>query len=174
MRMVKKILTVPHQALNQVAHSVKNFDSYLVGTVQDMVETLLDQKDPIGVGLSGNQIGFLQRVCVIRPEEKGDVQVLINPTIIKTVQGSSKRKPVLEGCLSIPDVWGHVLRPEKVHITYQNLKGEKLDAAFDGFPAVVVQHEIDHLNGILFTQHTLSQGYQLYREIEGELEPYAL
>lgn len=172
--MVKKILTVPHPILKQVAHPVAHFDARLEGVVADMIDTLEAQKDPIGVGISGNQIGLLQRICLVRPEEDGDILVLINPQITKSIEGPKKRKPALEGCLSIPDVWGHVLRPQKVHVSYQNVHGEALNAVFDGFGAVIVQHEIDHLNGILFTQHTLSQGYQLFREVDGELEPYAL
>lgn len=160
--------------LNQVAHPVVHFDTKLEGVVSDMVDTLEAQTDPVGVGLSGNQIGLLQRICIIRPEEDGDILVLVNPEITKSSFGSKKRKPVLEGCLSIPEVWGHVLRPQKVDVTYQDMKGERHEQSFDGFASVVVQHEIDHLNGILFTQHTLSQGYQLYKEVDGELEPYAL
>jgi peptide deformylase len=172
--MVKKILTVPNPVLHQVAAPVKKFDTALGKTVQDMLDTLYAQHDPIGVGLSAPQIGVLDRICLVRPKEDAEVQVLINPKITKSIFGSKKRKPVLEGCLSIPEVWGHVLRPEKVHIHFQDLEGNTCDQLFTGFASVVVQHEIDHLNGILFTQHTLQQGYQLYREVDGELEPYAL
>lgn len=172
--MVKKILIVPHPTLNKVADPVKKFDTQLGKTVQDMIDTLYAQHDPIGVGLSAPQIGALDRICLIKPEENAQVQVLINPKITKSIFGSKKRKPMLEGCLSIPDVWGHVLRPEKVHIRFQDLDGTFHDQVYTGFASVVVQHEIDHLDGILFTKHTLQQGYQLYKEVDGELEPYAL
>ena len=117
---------------------------------------------------------FCKGSVFARPEENGEVLVLINPKTVDVVKGSKKRKPVLEGCLSIPNVWGHVLRPEKVEIEYQDVEGETHKQWFDGFGSVVIQHEIDHLNGILFTQHTLSQGYQLYKEENGELVEYAL
>lgn len=172
--MVKKIVTVPHPSLLKTAEPVKSFDAKLKEIVQDMTDTLIAQHDPIGVGLSGNQIDVLKRICLVRPDEKGDIIVMINPVIKDSKQGSKKRKPVLEGCLSIPDVWGHVMRPEKVLVSYKDADGKSYEDWFDGFASVVVQHEIDHLNGILFTQHTLAQGYQLYREVDGELHEYAL
>lgn len=172
--MIKKIVVTPHPSLLKKAKKVTSFDARLEKIVQNMTDTLLAQKDPIGVGISGNQIDVLQRICLVRPEENSEVQVLINPEVKKTVQGAKDRKPVLEGCLSIPDVWGHVLRPQKVQVSFQDIKGKKHTQWYDGFASVVVQHEIDHLNGILFTQHTLSQGYQLYKEVNGELEQYAL
>ncbi len=172
--MVKDILIAPHDILATKAKSVKKVDEKVKQVIEDLKDTLIDQKDPIGVGLSGNQIGVLLRMCVIRPEEKGPITVMINPKITKTVEGDENREPTLEGCLSIPNVWGHVLRPEKITVQFMNENGESKTQNFDGFASIVVQHEIDHLDGILFTQRCLTQGYQLYKEVEGELEPYAL
>lgn len=172
--MIRPIITVPHATLLKKAVPIKVFDKKLLALVQDMTDTLLVQKDPIGVGLSAPQIDVLMRVCIIRADEDTPARALVNPRIIKSVQGRASRKPLLEGCLSIPRIWGYVLRPEKVHVEYEDLSGKTHSEVFTGFDSIVVQHEIDHLDGILFTRHTLSQGYQLYKEVDGELEPYAL
>ncbi len=172
--MIRPIITVPHATLLQKAEPVKVFDKKLLALVQDMTDTLLVQQDPIGVGLSAPQINELTRVCIIRPDEDTPARALLNPRIVKSVQGRASRKPLLEGCLSIPRIWGYVLRPEKVHVEYEDLSGKTHTEVFTGFDSIIVQHEIDHLDGILFTRHTLAQGYQLYKEVDGELEPYAL
>ena len=75
----------------------------------------------------------------------------------------------LEGCLSIPRIWSPVNRHAKVHLEYTNLRGERKDKWFSGFDAVIIQHEMDHLHGILFTQRSLEQHMKLYEEKNGKL-----
>ncbi len=172
--MIQPILTVPNITLLKVSKPVTSFDASLKKLVKDMEDTLLDQKDPIGVGLSAPQINMLLRVCIIRPKEDGPLLTMINPTITESTEKTGKRKPLLEGCLSIPGIWGFVLRPEKIRVSYQDVTGASHSASFSGFASIVIQHEIDHLNGVLFTKHTIAQGYQLYKDVDGELEPYEI
>ncbi|KKS44950.1 MAG: Peptide deformylase, partial [Candidatus Gottesmanbacteria bacterium GW2011_GWA2_42_18] len=80
----------------------------------------------------------------------------------------------LEGCLSIPRIWGPVKRAAKIFLHYQDLTGKKYLKWFSGFEATVIQHEIDHLNGIVFTQRAVEQKGQLYREEDGELTKFEL
>lgn len=172
--MIRPILTVPHMTLLKKSEPVKSVDASVHSLIKDMTDTLLDQEDPIGVGISAPQIGVLRRVCLIRPDEKGPVVAMINPEIISSTQGRKTRKPLLEGCLSIPGIWGYVLRPEKVEVRYLDAAGNTHTEKFSGFESIIVQHEIDHLDGILFTKHTIAQGYQLYQDVNGELEPYSI
>lgn len=170
-----KILIAPHTSLLQPALPVKKIDKRIKNIAAEMSKTLLAHRDPIGVGLSGNQVSVLERIFVTRPNEKTqDITIFVNPRIIDTDEGSAKRKPTLEGCLSIPEIWGHVLRPEKVKVEYFDLHEEKHADWFEDFEAIVIQHELDHLEGILFTQRVLEQGRELYKEVDGELEPWRL
>ena len=184
--MIRKILTVPNDVLLQKSKPVKKITSDTHKLIQDLKDTLIAQSDPIGVGISAVQIGVLQRIFLIRPDEDEDITVMINPqmTILDEKVASEKkspnkerkkkRKPLLEGCLSIPEVWGHVLRPEKVQVEYMDEKGDMHTQNYSDFASIVVQHEYDHLNGILFTQRTLEQGYSLFKEEEDEMVPYSL
>src|SRR3990167_4758698 len=173
--MVMNILTAPHPVLLQKAHPISRVDKRVEKLIKNMIETLLAQKDPIGVGLSANQVGVLDRIFLARPDEQSEsVDVFINPEVLAVEQGGADREPTLEGCLSIPRIWGKVLRPQKAHVSYMDLSGTTSQKWFDGFEAVVVQHELDHLNGILFTQRVLEQGGELFKEVDGELQPYRL
>ena len=168
-----KILIAPHTTLLQPALPVKNIDTRIKKIVEDMSKTLLAHRDPIGVGLSGNQVSVLERIFVTRPNEKTtDIHVFINPHVVDADEGTKKRKATLEGCLSIPEIWGHVMRPEKVKIAYRDLQEKEHSDWFTDFEAIVIQHELDHLDGILFTQRVLEQGRELYKEVDGELEPW--
>lgn len=156
-----------------------------------MKEVLIAQDDPPGVGLAANQVGVDLSIFIIRPTLKSKIKVFINPKILKTVQGSRnlyrktsdetgivtekrKRKTVkLEGCLSIPRIWGPVKRADKILLEYQDLTSPTYEVKrgwFQGFEATIIQHEMDHLNGIAFTQRTIEQKKQLYKENGGELE----
>lgn len=86
-----------------------------------------------------------------------------------------KNRPVkLEGCLSMPTIWGKVDRSSWVKVQFQTLDGELKTEKFSGFEATIIQHEVDHLHGVLFTKHCLSQGYSLFKEQDGELEEYEI
>jgi peptide deformylase len=143
-----------------------------------MEKTLLSQKDPLGVGLSAPQVGVLQHIFIIKPDPKSPIEHFINPEILQTDNSTKKQDldedEMLEGCLSIPKTWAPVERDDKVKIGYQTLDGKKEERWFSDLESVAVQHEIDHLHGILFTQRALEQGKQIYKEVRGKLVPMKL
>lgn len=144
-----------------------------------MEKVLIAQDDPPGVGLAANQVGLDLSIFIIRSTEKSRTKVFINPRIIslrtdllkaknKKVR-PSKKKVKLEGCLSIPRIWGPVKRSNRVFLKYQDLTGKEYIKWFTGFEAIIIQHEMDHLNGVVFTQRSVEQKGQLYREENDEL-----
>ena len=146
-----------------------------------MEKVLIAQDDPPGVGLAANQVGLDLSIFIIRPTEKSKTKVFINPKIVKSgltmiererenpSKKKKKNKIKLEGCLSIPRIWGPVKRSDRVFIKYQDLTGRDYLKWFIGFEAIIIQHEMDHLNGVVFTQRSIEQKGQLYREEEDEL-----
>jgi peptide deformylase len=129
--------------LRQKAGPVKNINDELRKTAAEMIESMRKEK---GVGLAGPQIGLLKRIFVTHAE--GDSpRVFINPTIIWTSQEQVKYE---EGCLSVPGIWADVIRPESVKIQAWNENGRVFTLEASGVLARVIQHEYDHLEGILF------------------------
>jgi len=159
-----KILTVPNKTLNEKSDPVEKFDKKLVSTLREMEATLDATFDPKGVGLSAPQIGIRKRFFIMRPTEKDKLQIFINPeiTLAKNIKKKGEKK-LLEGCLSIPNIWGNVARPNHIRLKFYTTEGKEMTDTFDDFIAAVIQHEIDHLDGILFTQRVMEQGEQLYR-----------
>lgn len=175
-----KIISVPNEVLSSKTKLVAKVDEKIKNLVSEMEKTLIEQKDPKGVGLAANQVGESLSLFIIKPTEKSKTKVFINPKILKIVNlpFSTKnkmrrsKKPVkLEGCLSIPRIWGPVKRASKIFIQYQDLNGTAKKEWFDGFESVIIQHEVDHLNGIVFTQRSVEQNQKLYKEIGDELKP---
>lgn len=173
-----KILTIPHPILTQKAKPVKKIDKKIEYLVKHMSELLNQQTDPPGVGLAAPQVGKNLSLFIIKPTKKAKPTVFINPIIKKTVfvkdsfeknKAKKNKKTAIEGCLSIPKIWGVVRRANKVLVEYQDLSGEKKIKWFSGFEAVIIQHEIDHLNGILFTKRVIENNLPLYEEKEGKL-----
>lgn len=163
---VKKIITVPNPILRKKSKLIVKGDKKLKALVKDLKDTLKASTDPKGVGLSAPQLGVLKQALVIKGEKK--IKAFINPKIVS----SSKKtladllpsdKRYFEGCLSVPEIWGFVNRPAKVKIVYQTEKGKEKKEEFEMQKAVFIQHEIDHLNGILFIDRILTQGGKLYR-----------
>lgn len=177
-----KIVNVPNSILTTPVKPVVNFDQILLKLVKEMKKTLEAQIDPPGVGLAAPQVGKNLALFIIKPKPKALVEVFINPRILqsegfKVMQrksSHSKKKQPLEGCLSIPHIWGPVKRFNKVQLEYQTLNGEKKTTWFTGFKAIIIQHEVDHLNGVLFTHRSLEQKAPLYEEEDGELKKIAL
>lgn len=178
-----KIVHAPAQVLTKGVRPVAKIDKKIRQLVYDMEETLVAQVDPQGVGLAAPQVGVDLAIFIIKPTLSADTEVFINPKVLEIVEGhkskvesrkqneeDDKEDIKLEGCLSIPKIWGPVTRNSKVLLEYQDLSGEKITKWFTGFKAVIVQHETDHLNGILFTQRVLEQKGKLYEEKNGELE----
>jgi len=169
-----KIVNTPNKILNQVVEPVKKIDDRIKNLIIEMEETLIAQEDPQGVGLAAPQVGVDLAIFIIKPSLKSSTQVFINPKILKSVTDhqsliADKEKSKLEGCLSIPRIWGSVERAESVLLEYQNIDGKTIQHLFKGFKATIIQHEMDHLQGVLFTQRSLEQNKPLYEEKDGEL-----
>ncbi len=111
--------------------------------IEDLMETLKSEKD--GVGIASPQVGVNKRIIVI--DDKDLKGIFVNPRI---TSHSTQKTESKEGCLSVPDVWGIVERYKKVHVKALDRQGKKVELKASGFPAVIFQHEIDHLDGILF------------------------
>lgn len=148
--MIRKIVLSKDPIIRQKSKPIKKFDKKIEELAQDLIDTLKVQKDPEGVGLAACQIGKpLSIFAFVDKDEK--IRVIANPTIlsIKYSQGKKKKKNILEGCLSIPNYYGNVKRPSEITIKYQDIKGKEKTETFKGFQAHIIQHEIDHLNGVL-------------------------
>ena len=175
-----KMVVTPDPILLKNAEIVTSFDKKLKQTVKDMSETLDATFDPVGVGLAAPQVGISKRIFLVKPDDTSKTQVFINPEIveesdetevpaftnsekIEAKKPKKSKKRLLEGCLSIPNIWGNVSRKKRVKVAWQDLDGKTHKKIFTGFAAIIVQHELDHLNGVLFTKHVLAQGEQLYR-----------
>jgi peptide deformylase len=142
--------------LRQHSTEVKTVDEEIRRLVADLFETMDAAR---GVGLAANQVGVTRRVAVV--DADGDRFVMIDPTIVET-EGSSTAE---EGCLSIPDIYGDVTRPERVVIEALDPDGTRYRKEATGLKARAIQHEIDHLDGILFLDHLslLKRGMLLSR-----------
>lgn len=175
-----KIVKVPNPVLSTPTQPVTLFDSALKKLIKEMKETLNIQVDPQGVGLAANQVGVSLSLFLMKPDPEGNITVCINPQIVEKV--AMENKPVvtekkkrkknepLEGCLSIPRIWSPVKRSKKVLLTYFTETGEKKTQWFAGFEAVIVEHEVDHLAGVVFTQRAIEQNASLYEERDEELK----
>ncbi len=140
--MALNLLILPNQVLREKAEPVLKIDSEVKKLVQEMKKIM---KKHNGLGLAGNQVGVKKRIFVM--EVEGKSYVCINPRIVKK---RGKERLMEEGCLSIPNKWGEVLRSEEVILKYQNLWGKEKTLKAKGLLAQVIQHEMDHLEGILF------------------------
>ena len=143
---LRKILTQGDEQLLKHSRKVEKFDARLHTLLDDMKDTLLDSG---GVGLAAPQVGVLRRVCVVMNEDDEIIE-LINPEIIKT----EGEQTGLEGCLSVPGKYGVVTRPNVVRVRAQDRDGIFFDVEDEGLTARCFCHEIEHLDGHLFVEHT--------------------
>ena len=147
---IREILVVPNPVLKQVSQPVAKVDDELRALMDDMLETMYDAP---GIGLAAIQIGVPKRVIVMDiagPDEEKAPRYFVNPEI---VWSSEDTAPYEEGCLSIPDIYDEVERPARVKLKYLNYQGEEVIEDADGLFAVCIQHEMDHLEGVLFIDH---------------------
>ncbi len=177
--MVLPVVKIPNKVLTTQTKSVKSVDAKIKKLIADMEETLAAQTDPEGVGLAATQVGYSLSLFIMKPSKTAKARAFINPSIkeviAKTQQVAEKKdKSSLEGCLSIDRIWSPIRRPQKVLVSYMNEEGVLKEEWFEGFDAVIVQHEVDHLQGILFTQRALEQNKRIFKEIDGELEEVQL
>jgi peptide deformylase len=190
-----KIVQAPDHVLSQTAQSVEKVDKPLKKLLHDMEQTLVSQTDPEGVGLAAPQVGQNLQLFIVKQDPHAQLLTFINPVIESTFEKpadktvlasklkktSKKRKSTssgekgvqLEGCLSLKDVWGVVKRPYGVVLSYMDETGTQHKKTFDGFLATIIQHEVDHLHGVLFPKRVLEQKKPLYHSVKnakGEIE----
>ncbi|WP_394272800.1 peptide deformylase [Butyricicoccus sp.] len=143
---VRQILTDPDPVLYKKCHPVTKFDKRLASLLEDMAQTMLAAN---GVGLAGPQIGMVRRICVVLDTNNNDKIIeMVNPEVIAT-EGSQTGS---EGCLSFPDKFGVVTRPNVVTVRAQDRNGEWFTITGQGLTARAFLHEIDHLDGHVFTE----------------------
>jgi peptide deformylase len=149
------IVEVPDPRLRQISSPVKEVNAEVRALIKDMFETMYDAP---GIGLAAIQVGVPIRVLVMdlhEPEEEGgepvnDPRVFINPEILAH---SDEEVPYLEGCLSVPDQYAEVERPDHIRARWLDEHGKQHEEQLDGLLATCLQHEMDHLEGILFIDH---------------------
>ncbi len=147
---IREILVVPNPVLKQVSQPVERVDDELRALMDDMLETMYAAP---GIGLAAIQIGVPKQVIVMDlagPEEEKQPRYFVNPQIL---DASDDTQPYEEGCLSVPDIYDEVERPAKVKLKYLNYQGQEVVEEAEGLFAVCIQHEMDHLEGVLFIDY---------------------
>ena len=160
--MILEVIKHPDPRLAQKSQKAP-VNKELEDLAQNMLETINSFKDPIAAGLSAIQIGTPLRVLIARdfgdalPEQIVNNYILVNP---KFVSSSKDEELDWEGCLSFPDLYGKVWRSKKIKVKYQNVTGEEKRLTTSGFLARVIQHEMDHLDGITFDTKVVGKMYK--------------
>ena len=160
---VLEILTYPDARLKQESVPVETFDDALRAFIADLEETRL--AGPGAVGIAAPQVGRFQRIVIVdvskmkRPVPNHGHLILVNPEITAWDGYAVGR----EGCLSVPDYTGNVIRAERIHLLAFDPHGERLEFDMEGFEARAVQHEMDHLDGLLFLDRLVSKRNDLFR-----------
>ncbi|MDX2263998.1 MAG: peptide deformylase [Hyphomicrobiales bacterium] len=147
---IRPIITLPDPVLRKTSQPVEAVDDETRRLIADMFDTMYDAP---GIGLAAPQIGVLRRVLVLddaRGEEEKRPIAMINPEILGYGDESRLHE---EGCLSIPDMFAEVERPASVTVRYVDERGLLVERVCEGLLATIVQHEVDHLNGVLFIDH---------------------
>lgn len=185
-----EIVSAPNPVLSQKAKPIAKIDKGILSLIEEMKKSLESAADPVGVGLAAPQVGRALKIFIAKPSLKAKPSVFINPRIISQKKKLSKaasnpvpdgtgsnagepesagrRTRKLEGCLSLPNIWGEVLRYNEANVEFEDETGKKHNKKFKGFLATIIQHEIDHLNGILFTKRVLEQNGTLYKSEKDE------
>ena len=147
---IRPLIILPDTVLKLVSKPIERVDARVLKLADDMLETMYDAP---GIGLAAIQIAQPLRMLVIdlaKGDDEKDPQIFINPEILRV---SDERSVYEEGCLSIPDYYAEVERPSSVRIKYIDRAGKQKEIEADGLLATCLQHEIDHLNGVLFIDH---------------------
>ncbi len=147
------IVTYPYPTLRYQSKPIKKVDAYLKRVVDEMFDLMYEAN---GVGLAANQVDIPLRMFVVNPtgqRDDGEEMVLINPTIDRP-KGSWQAE---EGCLSLPGMYGNVVRPKQIHFRAFDIRGNVIERTVDDFLGRVLQHENDHLNGVMFVDRMSEQ-----------------
>jgi peptide deformylase len=162
---VRSIILYPDPILKQVCMPVKQHDHEADTLIQDLIDTMVDSGHSVGV--AAPQIGTALRVVVVdvsksklgKKEQNHGLITMVNPEIIN----SAGKRTMREGCMSVPDYTGNVDRAEEIVVQFLNRSGEEQVVRSSGFEAVAIQHEIDHLDGLLFLDRVSSLKTDLFR-----------
>ena len=161
---MQPILSVPHEILRKKSSPIDRLTPEVQEQIVDLIDTIKNAHDPEGVGLSFPQIGLNIRGFVTYLDKR--IKIYLNPTILDISEdmtfGGTKERPTLEGCLSIPWLYGPVSRPKKIKVQALDEHGVEFSKTLSSFPARLFMHEYDHLEGVLFTDYTLRDGLPLY------------
>lgn len=160
---VLDILVYPNEQLKQLSSTVDQIDENLLSFIRDLEETR--QAGPGAVGIAAPQLGVLQRVVIVdvsamkKPCDNHGHMIMINPEITEW-EGMVMGR---EGCLSVPDFTGNVIRAESIRLNYLDESGHRQEIESHGFEARAIQHELDHLDGLLFLDRLVSRRTDLFR-----------
>ncbi|MGI5840648.1 MAG: peptide deformylase [Patescibacteria group bacterium] len=180
---MEEIVVYPQEILRKKTENIKSADRELGEDIGKLVRTLAKSEN--GAGLAAPQIGLSRRFFAQKDVNTGIITVYINPVIERTFgekdfietinkddKGNEKKENFLEGCLSFPQFYGTVKRYVEIDGSWDELVGEELKRKmvhFRGFEAIVFQHELDHLDGVLFVDHVKRDGGKFYKDIGGKL-----
>ncbi len=158
------ILKYPNETLKKISEPVDVFDDKLIAFLIDLEETM--RAGPGGVGIAASQVGCFQRIAIVDVSSKPKIKhngcmILVNPEI-KTWKGMKVGR---EGCMSVPDYTGNVIRAEKITLHATNAQGTMIDYECEGYEARAVQHELDHLDGLLFLDRLVSRRTDLFKRV---------
>ena len=157
------IIEIPDPVLRKRARKVRRIDKSILKLANNMVDTL---REAGGVGLAANQVGKLQRLIVIQLPDECEARIYVNPEILK-IEG---QREVEEGCLSIPGYRGKILRSVTIKFGALDHSSKRIRIDADGLLAQAIEHEVDHLNGILYTDH-LRKHEDFYMIEEDNIQP---
>lgn len=158
---VLELVYYPDPVLRETLKDVENIDENIKKLAEDMADTMYEDR---GVGLAANQVGSLERIMVFDPEPDPEVRnytVLVNPHIVEK-EGQQLSKD--EGCLSLPGIRSDVKRYAKVKVKALNLEGEEIEIEGEDLLSIILQHEIDHLNGKVFIDRISALKKKLYHK----------
>lgn len=139
---IRNVVTKENEQLRKKSREIVGFDEKLHTLLDDMYDTMMNLD---GVGIAAPQVGILRKVAIVQIDDENKYE-LVNPYITRK-EGESQG---LEGCLSCPNQWGLVTRPETIDVTYWDRNGKEINMTASGFLSRAIQHEMDHLNGVLF------------------------
>ena len=159
---VLPILTYPDPSLKQVSQEVEQIDHALLSFIAELEKTM--RSGPGGVGIAAPQVGRLERIAIVDVSSKPKIEqhgrlVLINPEISRW----DGMKVGREGCMSVPDFTGNVIRAEQIELTYLDEQGQQQHLESSGYEARAIQHELDHLDGLLFIDRLVSRRNDLFK-----------
>ncbi len=165
------IVKAPNDVLSASAKIVNKINKDTLLLIEEMKQTLAATHDPEGVGLAAPQVGRSLQLFLAKPTPKSPFLIFINPKIVnesETMQELKRPKKSnapgkLEGCLSLVNIWGTVKRHAIITLSYLDEQGKPHKKTFSGFLGTIIQHEIDHLHGILFPRRVLEQTGKLYK-----------